>query len=278
MTEKKPRKPRSAETKARMSRAAKAAKAARIDGTADRRIHSVDDPVKFDEPEFWRKPALAMIDGFKIESKEDVDNFHEVLREIYASQDTPPEYSKAGLAVLDEYDPLLHVYAAIIGLASITTDEVFTDKDIRRVFAALTSVKWSLRNLRKESVDRRKAVHRESMRRKMRRMAVRERALYAVDQDFDPYDLGDLTDPHNLDTIIEMYHVMKMHRNRSDGQREKTSKSMHILRARYGSLMRTHHKVLTDYKGKKHADRWQEKYLARQAANDKKREESNNAK
>ena len=262
MTDKK-RNPPSAATISKMSRAAKAAKAARKAGTDKDKKYTSDDPIKFDDPDFWKDPARAMLDRFEFTGPESVKNFEAVLYDLDLARETDPVYAPGAEKILDDYDSLLKICAFLVGVMAMTDDSVLTDDDARRVLSAINSVKWTVKNAR----DNRKERLTEINRRKMKRMSVRESAELAIAEDMDPHDVGSFTDPETIETIAEMYRLMRMHRNRSDGQRARTSSNMQVLRRRHKSLINTHHRTLAKFKGTKAANKWRAGYLERQKFN-----------
>lgn len=270
MVDKKTKHQRPTAVSAKTARAIKAAQESRAVGTDKTKKFSSDDPIKFDESNFWLDPTRAMLDNFKLGSPKEVETFQDVVAGIRDGLLSDPVYAPGAKETLDDYDALLKICAFVVGVTTLTDDSVVTDNDVRRVIAAINSTKWSLKHARQD----RSARMLQTSINKMKRMNTRDRAIEAIANDIDPYDLGDLSIPENIDTVTEMYRLMKMHRNRSDGQRARTSANMHVLRRRHMSLINTHHRLIEKTKNKRAADKWKKEYAERQRFNDAKRAEA----
>ena len=269
MVDKKTRHQRPTAVSAKTARAIKAAQESRAVGTDKTKKFSSDDPIKFDEPNFWLNPTRAMLDNFNLDNADEVSTFQDTVSMIHYGLLEDPVYAPGAEKILDDYDALLKIAAFVVGVTALTDDSVLTDADVRRVMAAINSAKWSLKHARND----RSARMLQTSINKMKRMNVRDRAAEAIEKDIDPYDLGDLSLPENIDTVTEMYRLMKMHRARSDGQRERTTANMRVLRRRLQSLVNTHHRHLAK-KDKKAADKWMQEYIERQKFNTSRRKEA----
>lgn len=251
---------------------------ARAEGI-DRRIRKYEiskDKIVYDDRDMWRDAVVAMVDGFNRDDTKTISNYKAVLMTMEANRAKKIVYREGYEKYVDDYDPLLRIVAFVIGIASITEDDVLSDDDMRRVLGQINSVRTSLVQLREGSEEQKKQARAKRHRESMQRTSVREAARYAVDNNIDPYELGSFTDPKVIDTLAEMYRLSVMHRKRSDGQRERTTKNMHLLRSKYKSLIRTHHTLLTKTKGEAAANAWRTAYLAKNRFNEthKKDEES----
>lgn len=246
--------------------------AARQFGIGTPREHYIHDKIEINDPNFWRELSLAMVDSFD-KDREKLELFGELLETLDFDVKSSPEYqSEADEKTVDKYDPLLHIMAFVFGVGAVTAPEQVSSQDIRRVMASINSVKRSLLQYRKASAERSEAERKQNALHKLRRADVRRAAQIAVEQDIDPFDLGSVRDPQVVDTVMEMYRIMKMQRNQAVGQNALATARLAVLRIRVRSLMNRHHTLLkkTPRKGKASADLWREEELKKHKEEDKK--------
>lgn len=244
--------------------------AARKLGISVPRKHYIHEKYKINDPNYWRDLSIAMVDKF-VKSPAMLGSFEDALAELENDVKTPPTYrTVADKETVDSFDPLMQVMAFVFGVAAVTEPSQVTSEDLRRAMASINSVKRSLIQYRKHSVDRSESERKQKTLQSIRRADVRKAAQYAVENDIDPFDLGLITDPKVIDTVTEMYRIMKMQRNQAKGQNALATARLDIQRKRVRSLMGRYRTLLKKSKGPVTADVWYEEELERHKQEDEK--------
>lgn len=275
-SDEKPSREQSAKSKAAYSRMRAAVDrayeetgAAREFGISTPREHYIHDPYKINDPNFWRELSIGMVDNFRKDEPAKLGYFNDALAELADAVKNPPVHKSGYQETVDKFDPLLQVMAFVFGIAAVTEPEQVTDRDIRRVMSSINSVKRSLLQYRKNSAERSESEKKQNTLRKIRRANVRQGAQYAVENDIDPFDLGLVSDPEVIDTVMEMYRIMKMQRNQARGQNALATARLELYRKRVTSLVNRHRTLLKKSKGLVTADAWRKEELEAHKEEDK---------
>lgn len=235
--------------------------AAREFGISVPREHYIHDQYKIDDPNYWRDLSIAMVDSFEKDPGK-LARYNETLATLADAVKSPPEYMSVGQEeTVDKFDPLFHIMAFIFGVAAVTAPNQVSNRDVRRVMASVNSVKRSMLQYRKNSANRSEEERKQRALYRIRRADVRKAAQYAVENDIDPFELGLITDPQVVDTVTEMYRIMKMQRNQARGQNALATARLELYRKRVTKLVSEYRMLLKKTKGPVTANNWREEKL-----------------